>query len=96
MRKIRIVDIPPGFAPAWVREDWLELEIPLATEKELRDDPPTGTLGTPSNENGFIVLTSEAIKALEGARKYGAARFWRNLSFGKYLEFKKEVCQEVE
>jgi len=30
--KIRIVAVPPGEAPLWVREKWVGLELPLARE----------------------------------------------------------------
>ena len=95
MKKIKIVAVPPGFAPEEIRKEWVGVELPLATKKELDQDPMLqGRIGN-QNVNGYVVLTSKAIVALRAAGKKKGADFWDSLGMGKYLEFKKEVCEVI-
>jgi hypothetical protein len=93
---IRIVSIPPGFAPEEIRQHWIDVVIPLPTEKELSDDPPSKSGIGNANEGGYVVRTSQAIYALEVAGKLKAARYWRGFPLGGYLVFKRDVCEVIE
>jgi hypothetical protein len=96
LEKIRIVKAPPGIAPRDIREKWVGVEIPLATEEEKREQPPSRKLRVGcSNLNGYIVLRRKAVIALREAGKNDAAAFWERLPFGRYLEFEKEVCEVI-
>ncbi len=94
--KIKIIAVPPGFAPEEIRQAWVGVEIPLVTEEELSVDPPVATFGTAENAGGYMVTFGDAISALREARKEPAAVFWEDMSLGIYLEFNKNVCQLVE
>ncbi len=76
---------------------WVGVVLPLATEEELTQDPPSGVYIGPTcgNENGYLVLCRKAIAVLRTAGKKEAANYWESLSFDGYLEFKKEVCELV-
>jgi hypothetical protein len=86
---IRIVAIPPGQAPLWVRESWVGLELPA-----LRDRPEkrrtVGVLERPDlaqflwdlmcgrvqSATGYMVETLQAVEVLDGANA-AAATWWR-------------------
>jgi hypothetical protein len=88
--KIRIVGIPPGEAPLWVRQEWVGLELPLTRYVKPKDVFTFGVLSGPSNCLGQIwaLLRGRADRtvgyAVEGARAVeilraknpDAARWW--------------------
>ena len=90
--RLRIVAIPPGEAPAWVREKWVGLELPLAQSSSgaftwrsagVLTGPrgfaarAAGLLrGELREQRGFVVNVIQAIAALERASPE-AARWWR-------------------
>jgi len=93
MAKIRISKIPPGFAPEEIRRSWVGCEIPLVTERDLNEDPPSGSGIGKDNQGGYRVLRDKAISALVSKGEKEAAAYWRNLPLGRYLVFNKEVCE---
>jgi hypothetical protein len=89
---IRIVAIPPGEAPLWVREKWVGLRLPVADSRGLRDTYVSGVLSGPSNrllafvrrvfgdlskQTGYAVYVRDAISELEKVAP-DAAAWWRN------------------
>lgn len=96
MSKIRIVEIQPGFAPEVIRAQWVGMVVRLATEKELKDNPPSQIGIGNENTDGYFVLGSDAIAALKAAGKYEAAYFWEDYITGKYLRFLKKACELIE
>lgn len=90
MKKIRIVAVPPGFAPKEIRQQWVGVEIPLSGE-----DPTGGIWVGTGNENGYVVSADDAISALRNAGKDDAADFWEGLR-GTALRFNKQVCEPIE
>ena len=91
-RTIRIVSIPPGEAPTWVRERWVGLELPLATSASKPSDrlsvglldPHTGyfgalmawMLGRANLHRGYVVEARVAFSVLEHVAP-DAAQWWR-------------------
>jgi hypothetical protein len=89
--KIRIIAVPPGEAPFWVRQEWVGLELPLTRYPRLQSAQTFGVLTGPSSWLGQIwgSLTGRAEHALgyavEGAaaveilkaKSPDAARWWR-------------------
>ena len=89
---IRIVGVPPGEAPLWVREKWVGLELPLARGNPgPRTVYGTGVLSAPRNfrvaiwwwflcrlerHTGYVVDAATAVRILEGAAP-DAAAWWR-------------------
>ena len=89
---IRIVSVPPGEAPQWVREKWVGLELPLAySDRGARRAITSGVLSGPPNrlialwwalrgrldyKSGYAVDANEAIRILEGTAPEAAA-WWR-------------------
>ena len=89
---IRIVGVPPGEAPQWVREKWVGLVLPLATRKHkplmaftsgVLSGPPSrfaalfwGLFGRLHRETGYAVDASTALTILDRAAP-DAATWWR-------------------
>lgn len=95
MSSIRIIAIPPGFAPEKIRKQWLGVVIPMPSEEEIAEDPPSGFGIGSDNVGGHLVLRTTAIKSLRDAGKDEAANFWDSLPLGRFLQFKQEVCESA-
>lgn len=97
MIQIKIIDVPPGQAPDWVRKEWVGLIMPVAENL-----PPIisacGVLGGKvENPNGYPIETSIAIEALT-KKSPEAAQWWKdNVSLNciSWLVFHQKVCQLV-
>ena len=90
---VRIVRVPPGEAPFWVRERWVGLTLPLAEgDRGPRDTFTSGVLSGPRNrllalwwalrgrlkrKSGYAVDAVEAVRILEQTAPEAAA-WWRN------------------
>jgi hypothetical protein len=90
--RIRIIAIPPGEAPAWVREQWVGLELPLAQRsRDARSRRVFGVLSWPRSlfawwfamlrgragrEAGYAVRVMDALAVLE-KKSPEAAAWWR-------------------
>lgn len=89
---IRIVAIPPGEAPLWVREKWVGLRLPVADGQGPRDSYVSGVLSGPRNrflalvrrvfgnlskQSGYAVYVRDAIGELDKVAP-DAAAWWRN------------------
>lgn len=90
--RIRIIAIPPGEAPQWVREKWVGLELPLAQRsRSARPRRVFGVVSAPrtwlarwlgilrggvGRESGYAVQVLQAIAELEKASPEAAA-WWR-------------------
>lgn len=96
MASIRIKETPPGFAPPHIRMQWVGVELPLASEEEIAQDPPSGFSIGSDNIGGYLVLRDKAIGALRNAGKEKAAGFWDQFPLGRYLRFGREFCEVVE
>lgn len=92
-QEIKIIAVPPGQAPEWVRKEWVGLTMPIAENL-----PPNtfamGVLGGKSkNPNGYPIETFTAINIL-AKKSPKAAQWWINCAIlGQWLVFKTEVCQ---
>jgi hypothetical protein len=90
-RYIRIIAIPPGEAPLWVREKWVGLELPLADGDSVVQVFTSGVLSGPRNrflaiiwgllgrlkvQSGYPVYVKEALGILEQTAPE-AAMWWR-------------------
>jgi hypothetical protein len=89
---IRIVTIPPGEAPLWVREKWVGLELPIADDDAAPHEAYiSGVLSGPRNrffafvwrlfgrldrQSGYPVYVNEALDILEKSAP-DAAAWWR-------------------
>lgn len=93
MAKIKIIDVPPGFAPEHIRKQWVGIEIPL-TQNPIPEGKEVARIGN-DNTGGYQVNGVDAVKALREADKNEAADFWEDYSSGKF-KFKKEVCEVIE
>lgn len=96
MKKIRIIAVPPGFAPLAIREQWLGVEIPLATEEEVGGFGTTYRVG--SSGEGYRTTTDAAINALKDAGKESAYEYWKGVrnATGVMLVFRKDCCMLLE
>ncbi len=95
MKKIRIIATPPGFAQLEIREQWVGREIlknEMAVERLMRT---AGNWSGNNNPDGYLVLTSDAILALQNAGKNTTAEFWDQCS-GLLMNFPKNVCELIE
>lgn len=91
--KIRIIAVPPGEAPLWVREKWVGLELPLAQRSAVAQNRlSAGVLSGPKSflsalagcfarryeqKLGFTVSVIPALHVLEAASPE-AANWWRS------------------
>lgn len=89
---IRIVAIPPGEAPLWVREKWLGLELPIADGKHApQQSYISGVLSGPryrffaivrrllgrlEQQTGYPVYVADALGVLQKTAP-DAAAWWR-------------------
>src|SRR5262249_52463752 len=89
---IRVVRVPSGEAPLWVREKWVGLESPLAGgDRGTREVFTSGVLSGPRNQfiavlwgllgrlriqSGYAVNVQQALAILERAAP-DAASWWR-------------------
>ncbi len=92
MKKMKIIAIPPGFAPEEIRKQWLGIEIPLLG----KDDQPTSLRIGNGNSGGYTVQTQDAIDALRASDKNEAAEFWEQFNLGSQLVFKTECCEIID
>ncbi len=93
MAKIKIIAVPPGFAPEEIRKQWLDIEIPLA-QNPIPEGKEVARIGN-DNTGGYQVKGVDAVQALKDAGKDEAANFWKTFSSGNFT-FKKEVCEIID
>jgi hypothetical protein len=93
MSKIKIVQVPPGFAPEDIRKEWVGVEIPLA-DNPIIGDKVVAKIGN-QNKDGYQVRGVDAVQALLDAGKNEAADFWKFYATGNFV-FKKEVCELIK
>ena len=96
MSSIRITAVPPGFAPEYIREQWVGVTIPMPSAQELAEYPVSDMRIGSENLEGYLVFREKAIEALMEAGKKEAALFWDGLLLGKYLQFRKDGCVVVD
>jgi hypothetical protein len=100
--RVRIVSVPPGEAPEYIRRAWVGLELPVAGG---RAGPQTGgAFGVLSNQPmgygpGYAVDGATAVRLL-AAKDPDAAAWWREsaphvLRGGYQLVFPADVCEPV-
>ena|SRR5579862_3402272 len=97
--RIRIIDVPPGQAPEWVRQQWVGLELPVA--EEPRDDQEYTQLGArggnPENIGGYRIKADIAFDALR-QRSPLAVTWWEAHAPHAFLPssslvFRRDVCE---
>ena len=97
MAKVKIISIPPGQAPEWVRAQWVGIELP--TDDTTQQGFQCGALGgSAQNRGGYKVETQLAINALKekGGEAGSAAQWWEDnglARLGTHLVFSREVCE---
>jgi len=98
MAKVRIIGVPPGEAPPWVREKWVGLELPVLREGKSMQLRAVGVVTGPRTligqlwgrlrgrsrfANGYVVPAREAIEILAQASPE-AANWWKTSTpFGR-------------
>ena len=97
MKKFKIIDIPDGEAPLWVRKEWVGVVLPIA------ENPPInphyiGVLGgviVDQEVKCYPVEVGFAINLLKEA-KSDASEWWRDISRRnsiRFLFFEEKVCE---
>lgn len=98
MASIKIIAVPPGQAPEWVREAWIGLTIPLSSTITA-DGLQTGIFrGKPENVGGYMVSGQAAVDVLKSNNAEAADWWFENapLALLGSLVFKKDVCELIE
>lgn len=100
-RYIRIIAIPPGEAPLWVREKWVGLELPLADGDSVVQVFTSGVLSGPRNrflaiiwgllgrlkvQSGYPVYVKEALGILEQTARVRMFQVYRSQNVSFYLQ----------
>lgn len=88
--RVRIIQVPAGFASEEIRQQWVGVEMPVF-EGEL---PRDGMWSGAENVNGYVVAMSAAVKALQDAGKDDAANFWKHFST-PLLRFNEQDCEPL-
>ena len=97
MAKIKIMCVPPGFAPKHIRLSWVGLTLPLIPGDEVEKAPDDGIIRVGlANVMGYHVWVADAVKVLHAARKHDAAYYWANFGPDCKLVFKQDCCEIVE
>jgi hypothetical protein len=100
MAKIRIIAVPPGDAPEWVRQGWVGLELPLNEESKAGEGLLMGVLGGPArNQGGYAVNCREAIDTLVAKHPQAGGWWLANTGYrdhGTVFVFKLDVCELVQ
>ncbi len=96
MSSIRLIEVPPGPAPKYIRIQWLGVLIPMPSEEELATVKLSEFRIGSENIGGYLVYSEAAIKSLRDAGKHEAANWWAATGIGKFLQFKKEVCEVID
>ncbi|MDO9183243.1 MAG: hypothetical protein Q7U04_12590 [Bacteriovorax sp.] len=102
MAQVKIVKVPDGQAPEWVRKEWVGLVLPLV-EDAPRVEKVIGVLGGKVDNadqyiDGYSVETAAAIDFLK-KKNFEAAQWWINkvpFWFVPRLIFKKEDCELIK
>ena len=95
--RIRIIDTPPGQAPEWVRNEWVDLELPVAEDSPEEAIQLGVRLGKPENLDGYPVRTLDALNILN-RKSPPAANWWRGNIVPEtmpWLVFRRDVCELV-
>ena len=109
--RIRIVALPPGEAPQWVREAWIGLELPTEAERgvyraigvssglSFLDQLWRSIAGKGEMIDGYVVEARRAVEILAAANP-AAAAWWRQntpqlLAQNRRFIFNKDVCEVV-
>lgn len=96
--KIRIIDVPPGQAPDWVRKAWVGLEIPLAVQLSVTSSPQKNVPGRKLERLGGFQVRGKIAITLLSKKSPEAANWWRRNAphvFSEVLVFKKDVCEVI-
>jgi len=94
---VEIIEVPPGFAPQEIREQWKKLVLPVVTDEEVSANPSDTRYGVDvANVGGFTVSRDKAIAALKKGGKNEAALYWTGFPFGRYLQFRRDVCRVIK
>lgn len=103
MRYFRVVTIPQGFAPEWVRKQWVGVTLPLAEGRYVEVNTNISlTVGqlAPEYVRGFSVQTDLAIEALYQAGRSEAADWWNRWfsvhPLTRWLRFLETECELTE
>jgi len=99
--RIKIISMPAGQAPKWVRREWVGLELPVH-EKPVDGDYHGVLGGEPEKENigGFHVEAYVAV-AILNAKSPDAANWWRKncpylFGYNQHLVFGRQYCEVVK
>lgn len=83
MARVEIIDTPPGQAPEWVRQAWINIVLPVVSDDEEKGIQMGALGGLAENGDGYRVRAIEALELLEES-SIDAAEYWYDL-FGLYL-----------
>lgn len=96
MERFKIIAMPPGQAPEWVRKEWIGLELPMIPMESVLFQ--VGVFGgTPEKLDGYPADAQVAIDLLS-KKSPKAAEWWRDNAphvLADSLVFKKEVCEVI-
>lgn len=97
--KIRIVRVPEGSPPLWVRQ--ASVELVLTCFDGLQVAPLLGIAGgqpSPANIRGYQVLLFDLVAALRQAGEHGAAKWWEDesqLTLDTVIQYGALSCEVV-
>ncbi len=93
---VRIISVPDGEAPLWVREAWVGLCMP--TDGLFGGGAEEVITGKPRQGAGWWVRWEAAMYVLGSAGKLHARNWWVSASLlpPTHLVFRDTECEEIE
>jgi hypothetical protein len=101
--RVRIIALPPGDPPEWVRAAWVGLELPLILKQVRPEDGPAQQAVSRQEvfiANGYAVDGKTAVAMVESA-SFDAGKWWRDnapdvLAPGYQMVFPAHVCERLD
>jgi hypothetical protein len=91
---VRIVTVPDGEAPEWVRQAWVGLVLPAVDQRMVRGQEVLS--GRRSFAPAYQVSSTIALELLEVGNKTAVAEWWRrNTALGEVFLFDPKCCAVV-
>ncbi len=94
MISVQIVGVPPGFAPEEIREQWVGIILGALSDYEISMRIRYGIDN--ANVGGYVVPKLAAVTRLKLMGRTEATAFWMGFPFGRYIQFRKDVCLVVK
>jgi hypothetical protein len=95
MKKIRIIVTPSGDAPKYIRDEWVDIEIPIKVTAIRKECNLPDSWNGGEHQGHYLVMALDAIEALRSAGKLDEAHYWMSTPDEVYY-FEAVVCELID